>query len=157
MQKKNLSPSLDEALAQVNPERRRLLGMLLAGAAALPLISTTSLAQDDKTQYKESSAIKHDAQGKGVQPDAKNAWPTSKTGSAIKSNNIKYSPQTIKLTNADKSSSIKSDYVKGGSSANIKSSSTAIKSDYVKGGSSIKASSSQVKSSNAPQKNTPNQ
>lgn len=145
MEKKQIPPSLDEALAKVDPERRRVLGMLLAGAAALPLITTTSLAQQDKSQYKESAADKHDTR--------------VKTSSTIKSdNNIKYSPQAIKLTNADKSSSIKSDYVKGGSSATIKSSNTAIKSDYVKGGSSIKASSTQVKSTTAPQQNTkPNQ
>ena len=44
MNEKGLPPSLDEALAKVNPERRRFLGMLLAGAAALPLLTTTELA-----------------------------------------------------------------------------------------------------------------
>jgi len=43
MNEKGLPPSLDEALAKVNPERRRLLGMLLAGAAALPLLTSAEL------------------------------------------------------------------------------------------------------------------
>jgi len=156
MEKKQVPPSLDEALAQVDPERRRLLGMLLAGAAALPLISTTSLAQD---KTKDKSAIKHGPLDDKASSTQIKSNSNIKADSQIKSdNNIKYSPQTIKLTNADKSSSIKSDYVKGGTSANIKSSNTAIKSDYVKGGSSIKASSTQIKSSTAPQKSTkPNQ
>jgi hypothetical protein len=43
MNEKNLSSSLDDALVKVNPDRRRFLGMMLAGAAALPLLSSTEL------------------------------------------------------------------------------------------------------------------
>jgi hypothetical protein len=153
MEKKQLPPSLDEALAKVDPERRRLLGMLLAGAAALPLITTTSLAQD---KTKDKSVIKHGPLDDKASSTQIKSDSNIKADSQIKSNsNIKSSPQTIKLTNADKSSSIKSDTVVWkDSNATIKGSNTAIKSDYVKGGSSIKASSSTVKSSTAPKQNT---
>jgi hypothetical protein len=43
MSEKNLPQSLDAALAKVNPERRRFLGMMLAGAAALPLLTSADL------------------------------------------------------------------------------------------------------------------
>jgi UDP-3-O-[3-hydroxymyristoyl] glucosamine N-acyltransferase len=118
---KELPSSLDAALGQVDPERRRLLGVMLAGAAALPLLTTTSLAQDAKTQGK-------------VTPDAKNAWPSS-TNSKVKNDTY------IK---ADKSSNLKSDtYIKGSTvktpNSGIKSD-TSIKSDtYIKADSNIKA------------------
>lgn len=44
MNEKNTSALLDEALANVKPERRRFLGMMLAGAAVLPLLTSTELA-----------------------------------------------------------------------------------------------------------------
>jgi len=53
MNKKDLSPSLDEALANVNPERRRFLGILLAGAVALPLLTSTELAVGEGMGKKE--------------------------------------------------------------------------------------------------------
>jgi len=53
MNEKGLPPSLDEALANVNPERRRFLGMMLAGAAALPLLTSTELAVGEGMGKKE--------------------------------------------------------------------------------------------------------
>jgi hypothetical protein len=44
MHEKKLSSSLDTALAKVNPDRRRFLGMMLTGATALPLLISTELA-----------------------------------------------------------------------------------------------------------------
>jgi hypothetical protein len=44
MNEKSVSSSLDSALANVNPERRRLLAILLAGAVALPLLATSNLS-----------------------------------------------------------------------------------------------------------------
>ena len=59
MNEKGLPPSLDEALAKVNPERRRFLGMLLAGAAALPLLTTTELAVSEGAFEKKSGTPLH--------------------------------------------------------------------------------------------------
>src|SRR5579863_8289846 len=49
MHEKELPPPLDAALSQVDSERRRLLGILLAGAAALPLLNSTTLGAQEKS------------------------------------------------------------------------------------------------------------
>jgi hypothetical protein len=65
MNEKGLPPSLDEALANVNPERRRFLGMLLAGAAALPLLTSTELAVGEGMGKKEEPEKKDKKDKKG--------------------------------------------------------------------------------------------
>jgi hypothetical protein len=71
MNERNTSVSLDEALAKVNPDRRRFLGIMLAGAAAIPLLTASDLApvagqtQDPK---KEPKAKKQDKAAPGIPP-----------------------------------------------------------------------------------------
>src|SRR5208337_808787 len=49
MDKKEVPSSIDAALAHVDPDRRKFLGILLAGAAALPLLRSSSMAAQDKS------------------------------------------------------------------------------------------------------------
>ena len=104
---------------------------MLTGAAALPLLTTTALAQDLKTQGK-------------VTPDTKNAGPSSKNSKLKNDTYIKAS--TVKSPNAGIKSdtSIKSDtYIKADS--NIKADSR------MKSSAAIKGQSTQVKGgTNAP-------
>jgi UDP-3-O-[3-hydroxymyristoyl] glucosamine N-acyltransferase len=128
---KELPSKLDAALGQVDPQRRSLLAAMLAGAAVLPLLTTTALAQDVKTQGK-------------VTPDAKNAGPSSKNSKLKNDTYIKAS--TVKSPNSGikSDSSIKSDtYVKADS--NIKA------DQHIKSSAAIKGQSTQVKGgANAP-------
>jgi hypothetical protein len=143
---KELPPPLDAALSQVDPERRRLLGILLAGAAALPLLNSTTLGAQQKpaaqstnqstrpikhtpTDLKANSgAIKNDTQIKGDR--------TIKMDSQIKSNAATKNATWVKggVTTND-SSQIKADssQIKTGatikSTAPIKSSTGAMKTD----------------------------
>jgi hypothetical protein len=48
MNKKSSTSPLDAALAQVDPERRRFLAMLLAGVAAAPLLTSSDLVAQEK-------------------------------------------------------------------------------------------------------------
>jgi len=78
MSEKELSTSLDAALAHVDPDRRRFLGMLLAGVAAAPLLKSSSLSAETQTHFpkggtrlKSDSAIKHDDKHKGASAEHK--------------------------------------------------------------------------------------
>jgi ferric-dicitrate binding protein FerR (iron transport regulator) len=48
MSEKELASKMDAALAHVDPDRRKFLGILLAGVAAVPLLNSASLAAEDK-------------------------------------------------------------------------------------------------------------
>lgn len=48
MSEKELAAKMDEALAHVDPDRRKFLGILLAGVAAAPLLTSASLAAEHK-------------------------------------------------------------------------------------------------------------
>jgi hypothetical protein len=128
---KELPSKLDAALGQVDPKRRSLLAAMLAGAAALPLLTTTALAQDVKTQGK-------------VTPDAKNAGPSSKNLKLKNDTYIKAAPVKAPNSGIKSDTSIKSD-------TNIKSD-TYIKADpRIKSSAAIKGQSTQVKGgTNAP-------
>jgi hypothetical protein len=71
MSEKTMSPSLDATLAHVDPNRRRFLGLLLAGVAAAPLLVSERLSAatgehfpksqlKSQNQIKSGSAIKSD-------------------------------------------------------------------------------------------------
>jgi hypothetical protein len=49
MSEQELTAKMDEALAHVDPDRRKFLGILLAGVAAAPLLTSASLAAQDAT------------------------------------------------------------------------------------------------------------
>jgi len=150
------NPSLDTALTRVDPERRRLLGMLLAGAAALPLLTTTSLAESKKP--KDKDAAKQDAGDKTSAPAIKNAWPTQKAGTGIKSDykESQYKESPYKESPEYKESGAQ--YKESGtqykeSGAAYKESGAAIKDDArVKTSSQYKESTSKTKSTTAPSK-----
>ncbi|MGO9775277.1 MAG: hypothetical protein ACLQGT_09840 [Terracidiphilus sp.] len=54
MSDKRLPSSLDEALAHVDPDRRKFLGMLLAGVATVPLLTSAVLNAEDNTHFPKS-------------------------------------------------------------------------------------------------------
>ncbi|MGD0800913.1 MAG: hypothetical protein ABR906_06335 [Terracidiphilus sp.] len=122
MSKNNLPSPLDTALAHVDPDRRKFLGMLLAGAAALPLLASADLSAEEKPGSQKAQAF------------PKNA---AKSNSTIKSNQAA----------TDKSSNLKAQtWTKGGaplkSNQALKNSSGTIKSNAA-----IKQSNSTIKSS----------
>ena len=135
MKKKHIPPALDEALAQVDPERRRLLAMMLAGAAALPLLSSTSLAAEQKHTDKSADKSTDKAAVKHGPLDYDKSSPTAiKSDAQIKSNsNIKAMTWTKGGTTAN-DAQLKN-------SAPIKSSPQAIE---------LKTQGKAMKSSNAP-------
>jgi hypothetical protein len=137
MKNKQLPSALDAALGQVDPERRRLLGVMLAGAAALPLLTTTALGQDDNKKDK-------------TKPAAKNAWPSSKT--TIKADSdVKTSGTMYKESN----SQIKADTRVKTPDSMYKESNSQIKADTrVKTSSTVKSPSTQMKSTSAPIKSS---
>jgi hypothetical protein len=139
MSEKELASKMDAALAHVDPNRRKFLGILLAGVAAAPLLNSASLAAEDKpgtqktevfpknatsvkgnTALKNNSAIKNDATIKNNNSAIKNTNP-----GAIKNTN-----SSIKLTNAGehKNSSANPAWIKNQTSP-IKGETTAIKGE----------------------------
>lgn len=59
MDKKSLHSPLETALENLDPSRRQFLGLLLAGAAALPALTTTVLAAEDTTKASEDRKAKN--------------------------------------------------------------------------------------------------
>jgi hypothetical protein len=59
MDTKDIFASRTTALAHIGPDRRRFLGMLLAGAAAAPLLTSAALAQaaGDKSDTQKQDAL----------------------------------------------------------------------------------------------------
>ena len=58
MEEKSLPSTLDAALSHVNPDRRRLLGLLLTGAVVAPLLTSTALAAGVDPPAKSKSSGK---------------------------------------------------------------------------------------------------
>jgi hypothetical protein len=128
MSEQELTAKMDAALAHVDPDRRKFLGILLAGVAAAPLLASASLAAaadkpPDPKAHKGDTAIKDGSANTIKMNDQKtqNIKFWDKTGSksnaqikgethAIKGENstvklnnggaIKNNADTIKLTNA---------------------------------------------------------
>ena len=98
MSEKELAAKMDAALSHVDPDRRKFLGILLAGVAAAPLLRSASLAAEDKahfpkTQTQSQSHMKSQSNMKAQ------TW--TKGGSTV---------------NDDKRSNIKAQDAKGGQS-----------------------------------------
>jgi hypothetical protein len=83
MSEKELASAIDAALTHVDPDRRKFLGILLAGVAAAPLLTSADLAAQENTSAHKTEVF------------PKNAT-TVKGGTALKNNN-----ESIKLTNAN--------------------------------------------------------
>ena len=90
MSEKILPALLETALAQVHPDRRRFLGMMLTGAAALPLLTTGVLTAQEKPSEQTIKA-------------PKNQTIKAPGNQTIKAPN----QQTIKTPNAQKNGAIK--------------------------------------------------
>jgi hypothetical protein len=115
------STPLDAALAHVNPERRRFLGMLLAGVAAAPLLTSATLNAENsahfpKGQTKAMTWTKGGATANDVKHNRSGAYSTTKhgpldyskgnasngrSGSQVKGSNtqMKYSGSQVKGAN----------------------------------------------------------
>jgi hypothetical protein len=150
--------SLDAALAHVDPDRRKFLGILLAGVAAAPLLTSASLAAENKpagqqgkvfpkteTSTKGSTAIKDGSNNtiklNNQKTQTVKIWDKRSDGSNTQ---IKGENSTIKLN----TSPIKgeSPAIKGGSSYTIKSPSPALKLDP----STIKGANNDIHKSTTP-------
>jgi hypothetical protein len=134
MSDKELASSLDEALAHVDPDRRKFLGILLAGVAAVPLLNSASLSAEDKPSGQKAEVF------------PKNAT-TVKGNTAI--NEGKFN--TIKL-NDQKTQTGKFWDKTSGSNAQIKGENSTIKlqPNAIKGeNTQIKGANTQIKLSNA--------
>jgi len=121
MDQKELRTPLDAALSQVDPERRRLLEVLLAGAAALPLAASTALSasgqaneQTKETKDAKHSTVKHgpldykenSAQIKASDAKLESASPQIKSSAPVKADTrIKTSDAAIKSANTPMKSS----------------------------------------------------
>ena len=87
MDEKRLPSLLDEALAHVDPDRRKFLGMLLAGVATAPLLTSAALAAGQKKptedKHSEQKADTWTKGGQEIKLDQKaDTWV--KGGQAIK-------------------------------------------------------------------------
>jgi hypothetical protein len=118
MDKKKLHLPLDAALSKVDPERRRLLEALLAGAAALPLVTSTVLSAsgqtDEQTPKTKEATVKHgpldydknSAQIKASDTKVKSASPQIKSSAPIKADTrVKTSDAAIKSASTQMKSS----------------------------------------------------
>ncbi len=156
MNEKNSSSPLDAALAQVDPERRRFLAMLLAGAAALPVLTSASLSAESETHFpkaedkssKTGQSIKDNGAGQTVEYKANTvkAGPAAGVKSSGSKSDIKYwrnegtldKNQTVKNSQTIKHSSV-SPAIKGENSAikgetrQIKGANPAIKGEIKSG------------------------
>ena len=135
MSEKELTAKMDAALAHVDPDRRKFLGILLAGVAAAPLLRSASLAAEDKpadhkgevfpkntTSVKGNTAIKDGSSNTIKMNDQKtqNIKFWDKTGGDSKAQFLKNN-NTIKLNNGGA--------IKDGNSSTIKGADTAIKGE----------------------------
>jgi hypothetical protein len=133
MSEQELAAKMDAALAHVDPDRRKFLGILLAGVAAAPLLTSASLAAEEKpgaqkaehfpkneTSVKGNTAIKDGSANTIKMNDQKtqNIKFWDKTGGDSKAQFLKNN-NTIKLNNGGA--------IKDGNSSTIKGANTAIK------------------------------
>jgi hypothetical protein len=132
MSEKELAAKMDAALAHVDPDRRKFLGILLAGVAAAPLLNSASLAAEDKAHFPKTEA------GQKAEHFPKNQM---KAQSNMKAETWTKGGSTV---NDDKHSNIKAQDVKGGQSKGAIKNSGAIKNNT-----EIKHSDSTIKSSNS--------
>jgi hypothetical protein len=144
MTEESLRSSLDAALKHLDPNRRQFLGMLLASAAALPLLTSSDLAEAQTTRpYKELGPAHKgsNTQLKSSNQQFRNAGKVDKMSPAYRGSNQQF-------RNAGKVDKMSPAYR---SSSQLKSSGTAdkwSKTQYNSSGTAIKSSNTAIKSSN---------
>jgi hypothetical protein len=125
MDEKRLPSPLDEALAQVDPDRRKFLGMLLAGVATAPLLTSAALAAGQKKPAEDKhSEQKADTWVKGsmtVKSNQTIKGESDKSHVGGSKSDIKYWDKT--------SGSSKAHTVKGSQDIKLNSVSPAIKGE----------------------------
>ena len=165
MSEKELASAIDAALAHVDPDRRKFLGILLAGVAAAPLLTSASLvAQENTGAHKTEVFPKNATTVKGNTTIKEGKFNTIKLNDQ-KTQNIKYwdktsgdskaqylkNNSTIKLNNA---SAIKGENTAiKGETKPPKSETTAIKGETkaIKGETkAIKGETTAIKGANQP-------
>jgi hypothetical protein len=131
-----LTAKMDAALAHVDPDRRKFLGILLAGVAAAPLLASASLAAEDKPSGQKAEVFpKNTTSVKG------NTAIKDGSANTIKSNDQK--TQNIKFW--DKTGSKSNAQIKGESHA-IKGENSTVKQNN---GGAIKNNGDTIKLTNA--------
>jgi hypothetical protein len=159
MDKKSSLPPLDVALENLDPTRRRFLGLMLAGAATLPALTTTAFAAQDadknvkQTIKPSASSDKNSTVKDGVQ----SAAPGGPRKATLEPNAKSSDSNTAK--NSDSKTVKSSDTIKSSDSKTVKSSDTIKSSDSktVKGSDSqtVKSPDSTVKSSSPQTQSSP--
>jgi hypothetical protein len=150
MTEESLRSSLDAALKHLDPNRRQFLGMLLASAAALPLLTSSDLAEAQTTSQLKPWSPAH----KSSNQQLKNAGKVDKVSPAYRGSNQQFrnAGKVDKMSPAYRSSNqLKSSGTADKwSKTQFKSSNTAIKSSNT----AIKSSNTAIKSSNQQLKNS---
>ena len=173
MSEKELASAIDAALAHVDPDRRKFLGLLLAGVAAAPLLNSASLSAEVKpsdhkaevfpknaTTVKGNTALKNgssntikmtnqnDKMGKPWDKTSGSNTQIKGTNPAIKDGNS----NTIKMTNQNDKTGKFWDKTSG-SKTYIKGENPGLKIDNSR---TIKGENTQIKGANSQMKAQPN-
>jgi len=119
MSEKELASAIDAALAHVDPDRRKFLGILLAGVAAAPLLTSASLvAQENTGAHKTEVFPKNATTVKGNTTIKEGKFNTIKSNDQ-KTQNIKYWDKT--------SGDSKAQYLKNNSTIKLNNANTQLK------------------------------
>jgi hypothetical protein len=126
------SSLMDAALAHVDPNRRKFLGILLAGVAAAPLLTSASLAAEEKAGQKTEASPKNTT--------------SVKANTAIKDGGA----NTIKMNDQKTQSGKFWDKTSGSSNSQIKGENSTIKLQP----NAIKGENNTIKGQTSPNKGT---
>jgi len=102
MKGKSLPSSLEAALKHLDPNRRQFLGMLLAGAAALPLLTSSDLAAQVPVEKRPDGARTGNTQLKNSNSQLKNSNSQLKnSNSQLKNSNSQLKNSNSQLKNSN--------------------------------------------------------
>jgi len=149
MSEQELAAKMNEALAKINPDRRKFLGILLAGVAVAPLLNSASLAAEDKTGVQQGKVFpktQTTAKGNTAIKDgsANTIKSTDQSNKTIKFWDKSSSGNSIKLTNANEHKNSSDIWLKN--NAGIKNTNSAIKNTNT---GAIKNTNDSIKLTNA--------
>ncbi len=94
MSEKELASRMEAALAHVDPNRRKFLGILLAGVAAAPLLNSASMAAEDKPGGQKAEVFPKNATSAKGSPAIKDGSANTIKINDQKTQNIKYWDKT---------------------------------------------------------------